>query len=66
MNSITRHTRFSDLPELLTPEEAREFLGISRNGIYELIRRGELRAVRFGKLLRVPRGALQVAKVESR
>jgi excisionase family DNA binding protein len=56
---ITRQTRFDELPELLTPEEARAVLGISRNGVYELLRRNELPHTRYGRLIRIPRSALQ-------
>lgn len=53
-----RTTPFADLPELLTPEEVREYLGVSRNGIYELIRRDAIEHVRFGRLIRIPKTAL--------
>jgi excisionase family DNA binding protein len=56
---VTRFTKYEDLPELLTPEEARQFLGLGRTGIYEAIRTGRLASVRFGRLIRVPRSALQ-------
>jgi excisionase family DNA binding protein len=42
----------------LTVEEAAELLGIGRNSAYEAIKRGELRAVRIGRRLLVPRQAL--------
>ena len=34
-------------------------LGISRSTAYECVRRGELRALRFGRRLVVPRAALE-------
>ena len=39
----------------MTVEEAAAVLGISRSTAYECIRRGELRAVRLGQRLVVPR-----------
>lgn len=39
----------------MTVEEAAEVLGISRTSAYECVRRGELRAVRLGRRLVVPR-----------
>jgi len=43
----------------MTVEEAAEALGISRSTAYECVRRGELRALRLGRRLVVPRGALE-------
>ena len=55
---VTRWTKHDDLPEYLCVEELSEFLGLSRNGAYSLIRSGAIESVRFGKLIRVPRSAL--------
>jgi putative molybdopterin biosynthesis protein len=52
------HVPFEDLPELLTPEEAREYLRVSKNTIYDLLRRGEIPSVRYGRLIRVPKSAI--------
>jgi len=43
----------------LTVPEAAEMLGISRNYGYELVRRGELPSVRFGKRIVIPKIALE-------
>lgn len=43
----------------LTVPEAARLLGIGRNAAYDLIRRGELPHVRFGRTIRVPRSALE-------
>ena len=40
-------------------EEAGEILGCSRNTAYEAVRRGEIPVIRLGKLLRVPKTALE-------
>jgi excisionase family DNA binding protein len=42
----------------VTVEEAAQVLGISRSSAYECVRRGELRALRLGRRLVVPRAAL--------
>ena len=42
----------------MTVTEAAGVLGISRSSAYECVRRGELRAVRFGRRLVVPRSAV--------
>jgi excisionase family DNA binding protein len=56
---ITRDTSFDQLPEYLTPEELRHFLGIGRGTCYELLRRGDIPSVRVGRLIRVPKTALR-------
>lgn len=42
----------------VTVEEAAGILGISRSSAYECVHRGELRAIRLGRRLVVPRSAL--------
>jgi excisionase family DNA binding protein len=56
---ITRDTKWEMLPDYLTPEEARAYLNLGRTTLYDLVRRGEIPAVRFGKVLRIPREALK-------
>ena len=56
---ITRGTKWEMLPDYLTPEEARAYLNLGRTTLYDLVRRGEIPAVRFGKVLRIPREALK-------
>lgn len=43
----------------MTVSEAAEFLGISRAFAYELVGRGAIPAVRFGRRVVVPRRALE-------
>lgn len=50
--------RYDELPDLVTPEEARAFLRIGRHTVYDLIKSGALPSVRFGKLIRVSKAAL--------
>lgn len=45
-------------PDLLTVPEAAKLLRISRNLAYELVTRNELPAVRLGRIIRIPRAAL--------
>ena len=49
---------FDDLPEMVTVEEMRDFLRVSRNAAYELVKTGAVRSVKFGKLIRIPKTAL--------
>ena len=45
--------------QLLRAEEAAHLFGIGRTKIYEMIARGEIPALRIGRLVRVPRHALE-------
>ncbi|ODS55801.1 MAG: hypothetical protein ABS36_09445 [Acidobacteria bacterium SCN 69-37] len=50
----------ADLPELTTVDEARAVLRARDRGtIYEMVRRGDLASVRVGRLVRIPRSALE-------
>lgn len=46
-------------PLVLSVSEAAVLLGIGRNHLYELVRCGEIPHVRFGRLIRIPRAALE-------
>lgn len=49
----------NDDTELLTVPETARLLRISRNLAYELVARGELPAVRLGRVIRIPRHELR-------
>jgi len=53
--------RLEDAPEVLTVEQLCEVLGIGRTAAYQVIRRGKLRIVRAGRLIKIPRAALAEA-----
>jgi excisionase family DNA binding protein len=40
------------------PEEVGELLGIGRNGIYALIRQGEIRSIKVGRKILIPLSAI--------
>lgn len=46
-------------PLLLKPEQAAEALGIARTRLYQLMRVGDIKSVKIGKLRRIPVAALQ-------
>ena len=56
---VTRHTAFEDLPQFLTVDEFRVFVGIGRSTVYDLLRRGQLPHRRFGRVVRIPKNALR-------
>ena len=51
-------TNFNELPLALTVLEAGQVLRVGRNVAYDLVRSGQLRSVRVGKNIRIPRDAL--------
>jgi excisionase family DNA binding protein len=46
------------LPEVLTVSEAAAILRVGRNQLYQAVGRGELRAIRIGRSIRIPKHAL--------
>lgn len=57
---VTRYTPFDELPQFLSVEEFRMLVGIGRSTTYDLLRRGELRHIRFGRVVRIPKEALRL------
>jgi excisionase family DNA binding protein len=55
----SRSTPYAELPEFLTPEEFRAYLGLGRNTVYDLLRRGDVPHRRFGRIIRIPKSAVQ-------
>lgn len=49
----------SDLPLALSVPQVAELLNIGRNTVYELVRSHQLRSVRIGRQIRIPRSALE-------
>jgi len=45
-------------PEWLTVQEAAVLLKVHPNTVYEMIKQGKLRALKYGRLLRLPRNGL--------
>jgi len=56
--TITRQTPFEELPQFLTPEELRRYLGLGRSTIYQLIESGEVPCRKFGRRIFIPKDAL--------
>ena len=45
--------------ELLTVDETMEILYLGRNTVYDLLRSGELKGIKFGRVWRIPRNSIQ-------
>lgn len=52
--------------EVLTPEQAAEYLQVNRETVYRYIRQGKLAASRLGRAYRVPRHSLELLLLATR
>lgn len=59
-----RPTSYDELPLTLRVEDLMPILGIGRNTAYELVRSGQIRSIRIGRQLRVPKEALQTFLIQ--
>ena len=53
-----KYRNLHDLPMTLRVEELMPILDIGRNTAYKLIRSGQIRSIRIGRQIRIPRDAL--------
>jgi excisionase family DNA binding protein len=51
--------KLADAPDVLTVEQARAVLQCSRGLMYELVRTGQVKSIRLGRSIRVPKHALE-------
>ena len=45
--------------ELLTVDEVMDMLYLGKNTVYELLRSGELKGIRFGRVWRIPKESIR-------
>jgi excisionase family DNA binding protein len=57
--TITRSTPYDALPDMLSPEECRAYLDLGRSTMYDLLQRGQVPHVRFGRCIRIPKAGLR-------
>lgn len=50
-----KYRSFDDLPLTLKVEDLMPILGIGRNTAYELIRSGQIKSIRVGRNIRIPK-----------
>lgn len=62
--TIDRRTPFEALPEFLSPDEFRRYLDLGRSTCYDLLRRNQIPHVRYGRVIRIPKTALQARRVK--
>jgi excisionase family DNA binding protein len=54
------------VPDIMTPEQAAEYLQVSRETVYRYIRQGKLAASQLGRAYRVPKRNLDLLLWENR
>lgn len=54
-----KYRSFDELPLTLRVEDLMPILGIGRNTAYELVRSGQIRSIRIGRQLRIPKDAVR-------
>jgi len=54
----TPQSQFDKLPDLLSPVEASAYLRVSKGALYDRLREGRIEALRFGRLIRIPKSEL--------
>lgn len=57
-STSTAYVPFADLPDVLTTEQAASALQVDCKTVRSMVRCGELRGVRCGRLIRIPKAAL--------
>ena len=55
----SEYRTFEELPLALSVEDLMPILGIGRNTAYELVRSNQIRSVKIGRKIRVPKEAVQ-------
>ena len=50
-----RYHSFDDLPPTMRVEELMPILGIGRNTAYELVHSGQIKGIRIGRSIRIPK-----------
>lgn len=53
-----KYRSFDDLPLTLKVEDLMPILGIGRNTAYELVHSGQIRSIRVGRNIRIPKSEI--------
>lgn len=53
-----KYCSFDDLPLTLKVEDLMPILGIGRNAAYDLVRSGQIKSIRVGRNIRIPKSEL--------
>lgn len=45
----------AEIPAILTVSQLAEFLGVGRNAVYDLVHSNQIKVIKIGKNIRIPR-----------
>jgi excisionase family DNA binding protein len=63
---ITRETKYEDLYENLTIDEAADYIGVSYATVYNMVHAGEIPSWRLGKMYRIPKTHFDPSQARAR
>lgn len=55
--TVSRQSKYEDLPELLSVDEACSYTGLGRSTLYELCRTMKVPHLKFGRIIRICKAA---------
>ena len=55
---MSRERMFREYPDVLTPQQVQEMLGVGQRMAYQLLREGKIQNIRMGRLYRIPKAAV--------
>ncbi len=50
---------FTNYPDVLTPNQLKDFLNIGKNRVYKMLQTGEIESIRIGKQYRIPKRCIK-------
>lgn len=59
VNMSDKKRKKEEMPELMSPHQAAEALGVTPSAVFHALRRGRLRAMHFGEVKLIPRTELE-------
>lgn len=58
MSNITNYEMYSSIPDIITVPELQNILHIGRQAAYRLVRNNEIKHIKIGKTIRIPKRCL--------
>lgn len=50
---------FTNYPDVLTPNQLKDFLNIGKNKVYQMLQTGEIESIRIGRQYRIPKRCIK-------
>jgi len=55
VNQVLKHNMFQDYPDIVTHSDLCSMLGISKNTAYDLLKAGQIKYRRIGRIYKIPK-----------